>query len=83
MVLGMTVCLPAKALTQDIDCFVLYEVIAFSFLAQQGACSCGYVEPCISRFNMFHGCGQFPSKLLGSVRRIAVIFLLLFLCSLS
>ena len=33
--LGMTVCWPAKALTQDIDCFVLYEVIAFLFLTQQ------------------------------------------------
>lgn len=30
--LGNTVCLPAKISTQDIDCFVLYEVIALLLL---------------------------------------------------
>lgn len=45
--LGNTVCLPAKISTQDIDCFVLYEVIALLlllFLVQQGTCSGMYVE---------------------------------------
>lgn len=61
--LGNTVCLPAKISTQDIDCFVLYEVIALLlllFLVQQGTCSGMYVESHVSRPNLLHGHGQFP-----------------------